>query len=714
MSLLEVLMATAILCLAVIVALTVYDASRKAFAKGDNATEQQESVRIAFDLMTSDIRMLGLNVNSDGDLGRPDEQLEGALDHAVIIRGDFDRSDAAANLTPETTLAGGAFHTVSTGNDEIVAYVLAKPDGTGPDTITFQADVKEAARDGDVEPVSIGNVVLDPTSPPYTLYRVTLNNDGATYGSPSLVVRTPVAENVRDLSFVYRGTGGTFKDASAAISETAAAKATRCGLTRVTVSLVGMTRQQDLSYDDPTDSAAPHFRKFELKGDVTPRNMGIKGIQDLNADVTPPTKPATPTLTPGHCGGLIVTWAANPASDRVTQFRVNWGRSGSVVSGSRNVSGSPLFLDRLTTGETYVVSIQAQDAQGNISVKSDSSSATVVDLNTLSAPTEFTTSTDQTYHVRVTFTPVTANTARVPAADPQAPRARDLAGYRLFSYSTSPFTLADAELVADESVLGASFTPPYYDTPRVACLERFYRMTAVDTCENQSAPTPITQGLVVDAGVRPKPPSNVQAHYVGVGSARVMWKHITRDVDDKAIKIERYEIYRSAPTDGALPPSAAVWSSVSLGVAYGNSYTDNAVPLLPAGQVVYYRVTGGDSCGNVSDGSPEARLECAFSGDVEFVTPTNGQLVSGVVPTTVRVAGGTDTFTDAAIMYVHSTIGPQRTFTSSTPGPSWTDSSWTASPVGDYTITASVTNASGCTQSATVDVVATTGPGPEP
>jgi type II secretory pathway pseudopilin PulG len=182
MSLIEALIATAVLAIGLIVALTVYDASRKAFAKGENATEQQESIRIAYDMLTSDIRMLGFNVNPDGDPARPDEQLEGALEHAIIFRGDFDQSDPGANQTPEASLAGGPFHNVSTGNDEIVAYVLSKPDGTGPDTIIFQADVKEPVRDGRVEPVSISNVVLNPTSPPYTLYRVTFNNDSSTYG----------------------------------------------------------------------------------------------------------------------------------------------------------------------------------------------------------------------------------------------------------------------------------------------------------------------------------------------------------------------------------------------------------------------------------------------------------------------------------------------------------------------------------------------------
>ena len=710
MSLIEVLVATAILSVAIVVALTVYDASRKAFSKGENATEQQASVRIAFDLMTSQIRMLGLNVNPDGDLSRPDEQLEGALDHAVVFRGDFDRLDAAANGTPEATLAGGAFRAVSTGNDEIVAYVLSNPDGTGPDTITFQADVRESPRDGDVEPVSIGNVVLNPSSPPYTLYRVTVNNDAAAYGSPGFLVRTPVVENVRDLSFTYFGTVGTFKDASATIPETSAAKAGRSGLTRVNVSLVGMTRQQDFNYLDPSDSAAPRYRKFELKGDVTPRNLRFRGIQDLDADVTPPTKPATPTLVPGHCGGLLVTWAGNPVSEGVTQYRVHWGPSSGVVSGSRNLSGSPLFLDGLTMGATYFVSVQAQDARGNISVRSDSASATVVDLNTPSAPTGFTTSTDETYRVTVTWTPVTTNTASNPAADPLAPRVRDLAGYRLYWYFASPFTLAVADHVADENVLGASFEPPYYDTPLVACEERFYMMTAVDTCGSESAPTPIERGLVADSGIRPKPPTNVQAQYVGVGAARVKWKPVTKDVDDKLIKIGRYEVYRSTPTDGSLPPESAVWRADPIGVAYGASYTDNAVPVLAAGEVVYYRVTGSDACGNVSDYSSMARLDCAFSGDVEFLKPLNGEFVWNGLPTKVWVAGGSDVYTGIVIKYEHSTEGLRYTFTSPTPSRSWADSSWPAVPHGNYTITATVTNAAGCTQSATVDVTATLAP----
>jgi hypothetical protein len=704
LSLIEALVATTVLALAMIVALTLYDSARKAFAKGENATEQQESVRIASDLMSSDIRMLGVNVNPDGNVNRPDEQLEGALDHAIILRGDFDANDPAANAVPETALAGAAFPTVSTGNDEIVAYVLSKPDGTGPDTIMFQADVAEPARDGDVESVRIDNVVLDPTAPPYTLYRVTLNNDTTKYGSPAFVVRTPVAENVRTLSFVYYNAAGTFKDPLAGIQETAAARAMRSSLTRVGVSLVGMTRKQDFDYVDATDPAAPRHRKFELGGDITPRNMRLKGIRDLHSDETPPTKPATPTLINGHCKGLIVTWAANPIADGVTQYKISWGTSSSIISGSRNVPGSPFFLDGLDKDTAYYVSIKAQDAEGNFSPPSDQATATTTNVNTPSPPTGFTTSTDQTYHVAVAWAPVTTNTANFPSADPLAPRIRDLAGYRLYWHFTTPVPMNNTSLVADETVISSGLQPPYLDTPLVACVDRYYVMTAVDTCGNESAPTPPSTGRVADAGVKPKPPDYVQAYFDGaVGSAaRVKWEQIRQDVSGKDIKIERYEVFRSAPIDGTYPEASAVWGPTPLVVVYTNTYRDDAVPGLSPGQVVYYRIMGGDYCDNDSDFSAAAKLECAFNGDVDFTTPRDGQRIPGTVSTTVTAPQCTDC-TGVTITYVPS-HGPVRTVTLTGPGPNWTDTGWSGLPLGDYTITARVTNSSGCAQTQTIFV----------
>jgi prepilin-type N-terminal cleavage/methylation domain-containing protein len=706
MSLIEVLVATAILALAVIIALVVYDASRKAFKKGENATEQQEAVRIAYDRLTADLRMLGYNVNPDGNPNRPDEQLEGALDHAIVFRGDFDINDAAAS-TPETALATGAFPTVSTGNDEIVAYVLSKPDGTGPDSITFQADVSEAARDGDVENVTINNVVLNPTTPPYTLYRITLNNDNATYGSAGFVVRTPIVENVRDLAFTYYNPTGTFKDASSTIAETSTAKTTRGTLTHIGVSLIGMTRDQDINFNDTADPSSRRYRKFELKGDITPRNMRMKGMQDLNSDVIPPNTPATPSLVTGHCGGLLATWTPNALAEGVTQYRVNYGTSPGSSAGASLTSGSPYFLSGLTTGTTYYVSIQALDASGNVSPKSGEVSATVANTNTPSAPTGVSASNDQNYYVRVNWSPTTTNTANVPAGDPAAPSIRDLAGYRIYRSTSSGFTPNTAtNLLVGESVLKANAIPPHYDTPVIACQNYYYRMSAVDTCGVESAFAAETGGIATNPGILPEAPVGVTANFITGGAARIDWNRVTKDVSGKDVAIALYKVYRSAPIDLASGPGSAVWIPTPIAQTSGLTYTDSSMPALGAGQVVYYRVTAEDLCPNVSAPSVAAAAQCAFSGDISFVAPTDGQLVAGVVPVTVVVTGGTDTYTGITITYTHSVGGLRRTFNSTTAGVSWIDTGWLASPAGSYTITATVVNSNGCAKSKTITVTA--------
>jgi hypothetical protein len=82
----------------------------------------------------------------------------------------------------------------------------------------------------------------------------------------------------------------------------------------------------------------------------------------------------------------------------------------------------------------------------------------------------------------------------------------------------------------------------------------------------------------------------------------------------------------------------------------------------------------------------------------------DGTIVAGVVPTTVTVVGGTDTYTGVTITYAHQVDGVTRTFTSSTAGTTWTDSGWLANPAGGYTIIATVTNSTGCSSTATISV----------
>jgi hypothetical protein len=285
LSLLEALTALAVLLFASVASLGIYERMWSSYKNGENAAEQQQAVRIAFDKIVLDLQLSGFNHNPDRSSLRPDEQIEAAYDTAAVVRADFD-------ATLETALAGDAFDVVAVGNDEIVAYVLAKPDGSSTDTLTFHADVEQAQRDGVVEMVSIPDVSLVQDDPPYTLYRITLNSDASTWGTSAFIVREPLAENVRSLTFRYLDSNGdplnttfdlatTSDDIGGAESGTPAIQ--RRGIRRIDLDLVGLTRDPDMGWIDAQDGNATtrSFRKFQLTANVTRRNSGLAGLRDL-------------------------------------------------------------------------------------------------------------------------------------------------------------------------------------------------------------------------------------------------------------------------------------------------------------------------------------------------------------------------------------------------------------------------------------------------
>lgn len=712
MSLIEVLVATSLMAVAVLAALLLYDAARKSFKKGENASEQQQAVRIAFDRLNADLRMAGFNYNPDGATNRPDEQIEAAYDTAIVLRADFDAEDPLANSVPENDLAGGAFLSVSTGNDEIVAYVLAKPDGSSTGTLTFQADVAESKRDGDVETVTIPNVALVQDDPPYTLYRISLNNDPATWGTSAFIVRTPLVDNVRSMTFRYYNQAGNLLNSTFDLSSTAddiggsdasTPKARRASIRRVEISLVGLTREPDLGWVDPSDTnpKTRSYRKFELRGDVTPRNLGMVGIRDLSADLTPPSKPGAPSLYPGHCGGLYVTWPANPASDQVASYRINYGTSPGSHPNSRSTPNTSYYLGGLATGTTYYVTIQAVDAAGNLSPESNESSQTVTNTTTPKAVTGLQASKNLNGAVTTSWTAVTENTTNV-TGDPASPLIRDLAGYRVYRGSTSDFAPAPGNRIADETKVPASSSPLYTDATAVNCRSYFYKVTAADSCGVEGEASAAASGRA-ESTVAPKPPANVQAFLVGLTKARITWQAVTQDVQGRPITIDTYVVFRSPRVAEGTDPEGLTYTAIAT-VTGATEYLDPGMGVPVPGTTIWYRVKARDDCPNESDFSNAAEPACAFSGTVTITAPANGAQVAGVVPTTVQVSGGSDTYVKATFQFFNNTTGRlEKEKEISGPGPTWTYN-WLADPPGSYTITAIVENEDGCTRSAEIEV----------
>ena len=278
----EVLVAMAVMLVAVAGALTLYDSSWKSFKQGENASEQQQGLRIAFEKIGMDLQMAGFNFNPDGHTSRPNEQIEAAYDTAVVIRADFDGAF-------ESSLAGDAFEVVSTGNDEVVAYVLVKPGGPNPHTLTFEADLEEAQRDAEVETVQVDAVSLVQDDPPYTLYRITFSTDVGLWGSSSFVKREVLAENVGSMTFRYYDAAGvqinsTFDldSTSEDIGGSESAVAARGSIARIQVDLLGLSpdpRAGWVDVTDPNPDTRP-FHKFRLTSNVVPRNVGLAAVPD--------------------------------------------------------------------------------------------------------------------------------------------------------------------------------------------------------------------------------------------------------------------------------------------------------------------------------------------------------------------------------------------------------------------------------------------------
>src|SRR5919204_694369 len=128
----EILVTTAIFAIIMIAALTVYDRSNRVFKTATEAADLQQSTRIAFDKLVSDVRMAGFDYSRGGvptetwQAQQPDEQIEYAGPTAIVFRANFNYNVPGTPdngrepaYTPVNTAGQPIFPYVTTSNDEI-------------------------------------------------------------------------------------------------------------------------------------------------------------------------------------------------------------------------------------------------------------------------------------------------------------------------------------------------------------------------------------------------------------------------------------------------------------------------------------------------------------------------------------------------------------------------------------------------------------------
>jgi len=572
---------------------------------------------------------------------QPDEQIEYAGQTALTIRGnfDYDTNEAEDRLNGrETSLEASTpqFPVITTGNDEIVTYALSKPSivaaavsstaasgctATSTNCIHFFADVNASGAEartaypgGNKErAVDIKGVDLTNSSPPYTLYRISLAKDGH-------AVFTPVADNIRSLKFTYyedtagatkltdlattpadvsNGIGGEGQfdpnDSGAVIPD----RLIRSKIKSVQLQLTGMNPLVDPKYNDPnpawdavTDTVSPHTRKVTLSTLIVPRNLGKRG-QRLQATQAPQA-PAITKVCIGYCGLAQITWSS-PSGGGVTGYNILYdtSESGSFQSLQSQGLVTTGYVTGLTPDVPYYFRVQALNDYGSGTSSTFAVSGTAVPFTlksatTPNAPSVPAATTTLKNEIDVTWNKPTdysnsANTitctpggAQSPA--PPIPGAESIT-YNVWRGSTSTVNTAGPAYIAYTatgtgipSTNVATGQVTLKDTNVANCVPYYYAVQAVKpSCETSSAyytqpahstaVTGVSGGQSASTGYGPDAPSDLtilssSSCAAGTCNVGLEWPRVSRDTaptpGPNPIIVDSYEISRTQKLNGVV------------------------------------------------------------------------------------------------------------------------------------------------------------------
>ena len=546
MTLVETLVAITVFTIVFLAALGLYQAANRAYMATDAATIQQQNARFAMDRVAETLREAGANYSPTGAANIPDEQIEGAWESAIFVRGDFDdqrECGSAAGCTAGATqkLENLTFPIVTTGNDEIVGYVLRKPSANSVN-ITIKADLttsggRDAVKSGSTitgeETATIAVAASDlagQTSPPYQLVRVNFDSSG----TPQYQV---IAENIFRLSFKLMNDAGTeVVTASTATGGADADRGTRATIRKVGVSIVSMTDRPDFGYTDPntyTSDAFGHtapaegtstkpYRKFTLTEEIAGPSLGRKGARHNAVPAVTIAAPPTLTVCAGHDQWFYLTWDPSPTAGIAT-YQVHITATSPAMDFPVLVPTTEYRfkqIDPTVQPYSFQVAGAAVSATGTFSSTATKQAWHDLVNSIPSVPTNVAASAGTGNSVNVTWTPVTTNTGTLatthtavsPSTDtntcttvgtgagnyaapaPWNTEAVDLGSYQIYRGLYPNKVLAGTFAPTDPGVVrvdnltvgditnttptfGSSFT----DNTAAPCGQYFYRMRAFDT-----------------------------------------------------------------------------------------------------------------------------------------------------------------------------------------------------------------------------------------
>ena len=644
-SLAEILTAVAVFAIVMIAALLVYDRSNKIFKQGVESSNLQQNTRVAFGKLVSDLRIAGFDFDRDGiptisgsgtnQYQQPDEQFEYIGPAALTFRAnlDYDRESAPCSGSVTDNCDNGRekgfentyFPLVTTGNDEIVTYALVPDsqttipacDGT-TNCIEFFADVARPRRSYP-EPSNGGqneSLVQIPgvdlcnggcNNPPYTLYRFSLDRAATNFANGANVLRTPLASNIRSLSFEYfqdaqgqealkdlpnendvdaatiRGLGQfAVANPSALVTE----REIRTKIRSIRVVLTGMNENADANWTQTTgtdaavDTAAENYRQYRLETLVAPRNMQRRGMREQ--DVNPPGSPTIRSICTGHCGGVYVDWDAPAATGSFgapDQYKIIYGPSAGSGYPCETTTFTQTFTHLFGTGPcalspnvSYRLAVVALNSYGS-NASPDSAPFTPLNATKPNPPQLVSVSSNLNGEIRLVWNRPTANASGSVSCGPTHIPPAEIRGYLIERAQADTEPPANSVLWqpvnpsgTPQVTVGSPYdTVTWTDDTVSNCLIYWYRVRTREFCNadnaynvgnnaalGESAVSTAVRGTAVSTDA-PKTPADFTVDTLlydcdpsdaTMCSARMSWPKVVADVNDNEITVGQYNIYR--------------------------------------------------------------------------------------------------------------------------------------------------------------------------
>jgi hypothetical protein len=324
--------------------------------------------------------------------------------------------------------------------------------------------------------------------------------------------------------------------------------------------------------------------------------------------------------------------------------------------------------------------------------------------------------------IQVEWVPVTTNLTTIDC-DPEPSRIRDLQGYRLYRSDVAGVIVNPAFAYVEPEVLLAG-TRQYQDINVVACRTYYYDVTAVDTCGKESVATPAVAEGMASTQHAPQKPTGLQADPVVPDTMNLQWDRVTTNTNGDPTLVDQYRIYRAELPPGMFPSvveSAIDWdiSAVQADVTVSDimmpqfTYDTTGLPADPANSL-YFRVSALNDCPSPGDegplSSPNEGVTCLL--DFSIVqAPAGGATVVGIVDVSLDAipAGAPESFTGFVVITdtMSGTVFSHGSGASPVGLPFTVSWDTTGLPTGNYTMTATVINSSGCSEtvSQTVSVL---------